>query len=51
VEKINNNAYRIDLQGEHHVSSTFNVCDLSPFDVGTLDVIRGRILFMEGRMM
>jgi hypothetical protein len=38
VEKINNNAYRIDLQGEHHVSSTFNVCDLSPFDVGTLDV-------------
>src|SRR2546426_4064673 len=32
VEKINNNAYKIDLPGEYNVSSTFNVSDLSPFD-------------------
>src|SRR3989442_4889134 len=32
IEKINNNAYKIDLRGEYNVSSTFNVSDLSPFD-------------------
>src|SRR3989442_13245218 len=32
VEKINNNAYKIDLPGEYNVSSTFNVSDLSEFD-------------------
>lgn len=30
VERINNNAYRLDLPGELNVSSTFNVTDLSP---------------------
>ena len=33
-EKINNNAYKIDLPGEFLVHSTFNVADLSPFDLG-----------------
>lgn len=32
LERINNNAYKIDLPGEYNVSATFNVSDLSPFD-------------------
>lgn len=31
LERINNNAYKIDLQGKYAVSSTFNVADLIPF--------------------
>jgi hypothetical protein len=33
-EHINDNAYKLDLPGEYNVSATFNVTDLSPFDVG-----------------
>jgi hypothetical protein len=33
-EKINDNACKVDLPGEHNVSATFNVSDLSPYDVG-----------------
>ena len=32
LEKINDNAYKVDLPGEYKVSATFNVSDLSPFD-------------------
>jgi len=32
LERINNNAYKLDLPGEYSVSATFNVSDLSPFD-------------------
>jgi hypothetical protein len=34
VEHINDNAYKLDLPGEYGVSASFNVADLSPFDVG-----------------
>ena len=34
IEKINDNAYKVDLLGEYGVSATFNVFDLSSFDVG-----------------
>ena len=34
LEKINENAHKVDLPGEYKVSATFNVSDLSPFDVG-----------------
>lgn len=31
LERINNNAYKVDLPGEYQISATFNVVDLSPF--------------------
>ncbi|KAH9698112.1 Endonuclease [Citrus sinensis] len=34
VAWINDIAYKLDLPGEYNVSSTFNVSDLSPFNVG-----------------
>ena len=34
LEKINDNVYKVDLPDEYKVSATFNVSDLSPFDVG-----------------
>ena len=34
LERINNNAYKIDLSGEFSIHSTFNVTNLTSFDVG-----------------
>ncbi|GKV11020.1 hypothetical protein SLEP1_g22309 [Rubroshorea leprosula] len=34
IARINDNAYKLELPGEYNVSATFNVPDLSPFDVG-----------------
>ena len=34
LERINDNAYKLDLPGEYNVSATFNVSDFSPFHVG-----------------
>jgi hypothetical protein len=34
LDKINDNAYKVDLPGEYNVSATFNVFDLSHFDEG-----------------
>ena len=34
LERVNDNAYKLDLLGEYNISATFNVSDLSPFDVG-----------------
>ncbi|KAL4285257.1 hypothetical protein GQ457_16G018730 [Hibiscus cannabinus] len=33
IERINDNAYHIDLPGEYNVSSSFTVSDLFPFDI------------------
>lgn len=30
MEKVNNNAYKVELPGDYGVSATFNVADLSP---------------------
>ena len=32
MERINDNAYKLDLKGESNVNATFNVADLVPFD-------------------
>ena len=34
VRKINNNAYDIDLTSNYNMSHTFNVGDISPFNIG-----------------
>ena len=34
LERINDNAYKLDLLGKYNISVTINVSDLSPFDVG-----------------
>ena len=34
LERINDNAYKLDFPSEYNVRATFNVTDLSPFDVG-----------------
>ncbi|KAL3598370.1 hypothetical protein D5086_006288 [Populus alba] len=31
IEKVNDNAYKVDLPGDYNVSATFNVKDLSPY--------------------
>ncbi|XP_019435366.1 PREDICTED: uncharacterized protein LOC109341851, partial [Lupinus angustifolius] len=39
LERINNNAYKLDLPGEYgNISATFNVADLSLFDAGDEDI-------------
>ena len=34
IRKINNNTYELDLPPSYNISNSFNVCDLSPLDVG-----------------
>ena len=34
IQRINDNAYKIDLLGKYSLSDTFNVADLSPYDAG-----------------
>ena len=34
IERINDNAYKTNLPSEYNVNVTFNVADLSPYDVG-----------------
>ena len=43
---INDNSHKIDLLSEYNVSATFNVSDLSHFDVGSDSRMN---LFEEGR--
>ena len=49
LEKINQNAYKVDLLGEFNVFATFNVAYLSPFDVG--DDSRSNLLKRGGSPM
>lgn len=32
LERVNDNAYKIELPGDYQLSATFNVCDLSPYE-------------------
>ena len=32
LERVNDNAHKIDLLGDFQVSATFNVTDLSPYE-------------------
>ena len=43
LERINDNAYKVDLPSEYQVSATFNVADLSLFDADS------RMNFFEER--
>ena len=38
LEKVNDNAYKLDLPGEYQVSATFNVRDLTPYLDDTEDL-------------
>ncbi|WP_198155485.1 hypothetical protein, partial [Candidatus Burkholderia verschuerenii] len=42
LQKINDNAYKIDLPGEYNVSATFNVTDLSPFEFSDYEMVDSR---------
>jgi len=45
LEKINDNAYKVDLPGDYQVSATFNVSDLSPYeDDDTLSNLRANFV-------
>jgi len=46
LERIGDNAYKLDIPGEFQVSATFNVADLSLFDVGSNSRTN---YFQEGR--
>jgi hypothetical protein len=46
LERINDNAYKLDLPSEYNVSAIFNVTDLSLFDVG--DHLRANPFQEEG---
>jgi len=41
LERINNNAYKLNLQGDYRMSTAFNVVDLSPYlEDDTLENLR-----------
>lgn len=48
LERINDNAYKLDLPSEFGISHTFNVADLSPFDVDRGDDSRSNLFKGEG---
>ncbi|XP_071914093.1 uncharacterized protein [Coffea arabica] len=48
IERINDNAYRLDLLGEYNVSATFNFADLSPFLAGDKHDLRANLFQEKG---
>jgi hypothetical protein len=51
IEKINDNAYKLELPPEFGVSPTFNITNLTPY-LGEEDELKSRMTpFQEGRMM
>src|SRR3989337_171350 len=50
LEKINDNAYKLELPADFGVSSTFNIVHLKPW-VRKMSFRRGRLHFKKGRMM
>ena len=51
LEKINDNAYKLELPVDYGVSPTFNIADLKPY-LGEEDELSSRTTsFQEGRMM
>ena len=51
IEKINENAYKLDLPAEFRVSPTFNVADLKPYLGEHEEVLSRATSIQEGRMM
>ena len=50
LQRINNNTYKLELPSEYgNVSATFNVSDLSLFDVGDEDGVDSRTNPLEER--
>ncbi|WVZ70741.1 hypothetical protein U9M48_019384 [Paspalum notatum var. saurae] len=51
IEKINDNAYKLELPPELGVSPTFNIADLKPYLREEDELSRGQLHFKRGRMM
>jgi len=51
LECVNDNAYKIDLLGDHNVSATFNTSSLSSYLDDTYQADLRRSLLQQGRMM
>jgi hypothetical protein len=48
VQKINDNAYKVELPGTYGVSATFNVADLSPYFDDEAELDSRTSLFQPG---
>jgi hypothetical protein len=48
VQKINDNAYKVELPGTYGVSTTFNVADLSPYFDDEAELDSRTSLFQPG---
>jgi hypothetical protein len=51
LQKINDDAYVLDLPAEYGVSSSFNVADLKSYAGEDEELPSGRLRFKKGRMM